>query len=88
MLALWLRYEWQRGNRLIAGAWAFWLISDFARNATPFRTSWDVLWLVISVWLGWKDDDNWKRRRKRAKEAIKAFFRSFAPSPIPMPGAA
>lgn len=43
--------------------------------------------LIYDAWSFWNRDDNGPRRQ-RVAERIKGVFRSFAPSPIPAPGAA
>lgn len=77
-----------RSQRLIAGSWTAWLLDDFVQGASLGTICLDTTMLVLSLWVGFHDDDDWKRRRRRVKESLKVAFRTFAPSPIPMPGAA
>lgn len=78
----------RRSQRWISGAWSAWMLDDLMQGASLGVICLDTVMLVLSLWLGFHDDDDWKRRRRRIKESLKVAFRSFAPSPIPMPGAA
>jgi hypothetical protein len=83
-----VRRNVRRTNRFLAVTWCFWLLADITDHGSALSIGMDVAGVMWTVYLGWHDDDDWKRRRKRLKESLKVAFRSFAPSPIAMPGAA